>query len=96
MKCPKCGSTRIKRSHARDFQERLQKLFFREPYRCIDCGWRGIRQQLPSKTKLRKIIINIIGIILIAIAIIAIMRYLAMEPDEPYTNVQPAQADVSQ
>jgi predicted RNA-binding Zn-ribbon protein involved in translation (DUF1610 family) len=36
MKCPKCGSKKIKRSQARGFKEQFQKLFNQKPYRCID------------------------------------------------------------
>jgi DNA-directed RNA polymerase subunit RPC12/RpoP len=51
MKCPKYGSKKIKSSHSRGFKERLQKLFNQKPYRCIDCGWRGILKTKSFRTK---------------------------------------------
>lgn len=40
--CPTCNSTRVKRSRSRSITERIMKAFHRKPYRCLDCGWRGV------------------------------------------------------
>jgi uncharacterized membrane protein YvbJ len=82
MKCPKCGSKRIKRSHSRGLKEQLQKLFNQKPYRCIDCDWRGTLQQLPTNVKHRKVIIKIISILLTAFTIIYLLYWLSKEPEE--------------
>jgi len=50
MPCPKCGSTRIRRSRTRDLKERLQKLFNQRAYRCLVCDWRGILKAKTSRT----------------------------------------------
>jgi DNA-directed RNA polymerase subunit RPC12/RpoP len=86
MKCPKCGSTKIKRSHSRGFQERLRKLFHQRAYRCINCGWRGILKAKPSSTKRyakKKILVQIIIIIIIIIAIYLTILYLDREEPTP-------------
>jgi uncharacterized membrane protein len=86
MQCPKCRSTKIKRSHSRGFWERLQKLFGRRIYRCIDCGWRGIRQAKSSRTRRyskKNILIQIITIIIIIIAVYLIISYLDREERPP-------------
>jgi uncharacterized membrane protein YvbJ len=88
MKCPKCGLTRIKRSHSRGFQERLQKLFGRRIYRCINCGWRGIRQAKSSHNRRytkKKILVQ--SIIIIIVIIITILTVLYLNREEP-TPVQ--------
>ena len=39
--CPKCGSSRVHRSHRRGFLERvLLPLLGRRPFRCADCEHR--------------------------------------------------------
>ena len=86
MKCPKCGSKRIKRSHSRNFQERLQKLFNKKTYRCIDCDWRGIFKVKASRTKRdvkKYILIKITIIIVIIIAIYLIISHLDREESSP-------------
>lgn len=40
--CPRCSSTRVKRSRTRNLRERIMKHFDKKAYRCLDCGWRGI------------------------------------------------------
>lgn len=42
MNCPNCHSQKLRRSHSRNFYERLQKIFGRMAFRCEQCGWRGI------------------------------------------------------
>jgi DNA-directed RNA polymerase subunit RPC12/RpoP len=86
MKCPKCGSKRIKRSQSRGFKEQLQKLFNQKPYRCIDCGWRGILKTKSARTKRdvkKYILIKIIIIIIIIIAIYLIISHLDREEPTP-------------
>jgi len=40
--CPKCGETRLYRSHARNGVEQLIRRFLPlKLYRCHDCQWRG-------------------------------------------------------
>jgi DNA-directed RNA polymerase subunit RPC12/RpoP len=82
MPCPKCGSKKIKRSHSRGLKERLQKLFNQRPYRCTDCGWRGIIKTKSSHKKRdgnKYILIQIITIIIIIIAVYFIISYLSRE-----------------
>jgi hypothetical protein len=91
MKCPKCGSKRIKQSHARSFQERLQKLFNQKPYRCIDCDWRGILKAKPFHNRQYSkeyILLQIITVIIIIIAIYLIVLYL--DRKEPAPSYQSA------
>ena len=76
--CPICGSKKIRRSHTKNLKERFLKLFLLKFYRCFDCGWRGSFQQISSITK-RKLILNIICIVIIIITIIAVLRYISME-----------------
>lgn len=86
MKCPKCGSKRIKRSHARGLKEQLQKLFNQRPYRCIDCDWRGIlkAKRFRAKRNVKKyMFIKIITIIIIIMAIYLIILYLDREEPTP-------------
>ena len=86
MKCPKCGSKKIKRSQSRGFKERLQKLFNQKPYRCLDCGWRGSIKTKASRTKRdakKYFFIKIAIIIIIIIAIYFIISYLNKEAPEP-------------
>jgi predicted RNA-binding Zn-ribbon protein involved in translation (DUF1610 family) len=86
MKCPKCGSKKINRSHSRNFKERLQKLFNQKVFRCIDCGWRGIiiiKSSRTNREKKKYIIVQIITIIIIIIAIYFIISYLKREEPEP-------------
>ncbi len=40
--CPNCRSSNLRRSRVQGFGETLQKIIKRKPYRCKDCGWRGI------------------------------------------------------
>jgi DNA-directed RNA polymerase subunit RPC12/RpoP len=44
MFCPKCASTRLRRSRTRGFREKFLKFFGYRAYRCRedDCGWRGL------------------------------------------------------
>jgi predicted RNA-binding Zn-ribbon protein involved in translation (DUF1610 family) len=83
MKCPKCGSKKINRSHSRNFKERLQKLFNQKVvFRCIDCGWRGSVKIKSSRTKRetkKHMLIQIITILIIIIAIYLIISYLDRE-----------------
>ena len=86
MKCPKCGSKKIKRSQARGFKEQFQKLFNQKPYRCIDCGWRGILKTKSFRTKRdakKYMLVKITIIIIIIIAIYFIISYLNKEAPEP-------------
>ena len=86
MKCPKCGSKKIKRSQARGFKEQFQKLFNQKPYRCIDCGWRGIFKAKSTRTKRdakKYMLVKITIIIIIIIAIYFIISYLNKEAPEP-------------
>ena len=81
MNCPKCGSTKIKRSHSRSFQERLRKLFNQRPYRCIDCNWRGILETKAKSSRTKRytkkyILTHLIIIIIIIIGIYLIISYL--------------------
>lgn len=69
-KCPRCGSTRMKRSHSRGFKERLLKIFEQRAYRCINCGWRGILHGQATKAdNARKYSFNQIFIIILTILI---------------------------
>ena len=75
MNCPKCGSTRLRRSHSRNFKERLRKLFNQRAWRCIDCNWRGILKSKSSRTKPHEkeyILVQITMIIITIITIIAV------------------------
>jgi DNA-directed RNA polymerase subunit RPC12/RpoP len=86
MKCPNCGSKRIKRSQSRGFKERLQKLFNQKAYRCIDCDWRGILKTKSSLTKRdinKYFFIKIAIIIIIIITIYIIISILNKEAPEP-------------
>ena len=86
MKCPKCGSTKIKRSHSRGLKERFQKLFNKKTYRCIDCDWRGTFKAKSSHTKhdvKKYFFIKIAIIIIIIIAIYLIISYLKREEPSP-------------
>ncbi len=40
--CPNCRSTNLRRSRTQGFGEAVQKILKRRPFRCRDCGWRGI------------------------------------------------------
>ncbi len=75
MKCPKCGSTKIKLSHSRGFQERLKKLFHQRIYRCIKCNWRGILKAKSShiSTRKKKKILVLIIFVIIAVVISSIV-----------------------
>ncbi len=42
MVCPECASPKLRRSRTRNLRERFLKVFHRKPYRCLDCGWRGL------------------------------------------------------
>jgi hypothetical protein len=42
MICPNCHSDKLRRSHSRNLNERLQKLFGRMAFRCQNCDWRGV------------------------------------------------------
>ena len=41
MKCPLCGSSRIRRSRVRLWEAPFKAFTRRRPYRCQDCRWRG-------------------------------------------------------
>lgn len=47
--CPNCRSTNLRRSRVQGFGEALQKVIKRKPFRCRDCGWRGVMYS-PSET----------------------------------------------
>ncbi len=44
MFCPKCGSSRIRRSHTRSLKEKILKSFGLKAFRCREqgCDWRGL------------------------------------------------------
>ena len=90
-KCPQCGSSRVKRSHARDLKERVLKTFDQRAYRCINCGWRGIQEgkttkpAYSAKYSLKQIIIIILFVLSVTIALL----YLFMrEPEKQEIPVQ--------
>ncbi len=47
--CPNCQSTNLRLSRTHGFKEAFLKLFKRKPFRCKDCGWRGIMFARESK-----------------------------------------------
>ena len=75
MNCPKCGSTKIKLSHSRNFQERLKKLFNQRAYRCLKCNWRGILKEKSShiSTRKKKKILALIIFVIFAVTISSIV-----------------------
>jgi predicted RNA-binding Zn-ribbon protein involved in translation (DUF1610 family) len=85
QKCPRCGSSRIKRSHSRSIAERFLRLLNRRAYRCVNCGWRGIRQGASSRTSDTKYNIKqlIAIILLLLLALAAIFYWLTREEAKP-------------
>ena len=84
--CPQCQSTRLKRSHTRNFFERVAKIFDWREYRCIDCGWRGSfhvksRKATQAKTYTPGQIVLVAVVILLAI--FALFYWLEREPERP-------------
>lgn len=47
--CPNCGSAKLDRSHAHGLRETLLKSLKRRPFRCEDCGWRGMMKAKSEK-----------------------------------------------
>jgi len=41
MKCPRCGSSHIHRSHLRFWEQPVKAITRRRPHRCETCRWRG-------------------------------------------------------
>jgi hypothetical protein len=41
MKCPRCGSSNVRRSRVRIWEVPLKPLTRRRPHRCEECRWRG-------------------------------------------------------
>lgn len=74
-KCPNCGEMDVlRRSHAKNFGEKLLKYSFRKVYRCRNCGWRG---KLSTITIKKSSIKNLIGyLFLMVIGFYAIYRIL--------------------
>jgi predicted RNA-binding Zn-ribbon protein involved in translation (DUF1610 family) len=86
LACPQCKSTRLKRSHTRNFFERVAKNFNWREYRCIDCGWRGsfhvkTRKGLEGKTYTPGQIVLVAVVIILAI--FALYYWLEREPERP-------------
>lgn len=84
--CPRCKSSRLKRSHTRNFFERAAKNFNWREYRCINCGWRGsfnvkTRKGLEGKTYTPGQIVFVAVVIIFAI--FALYYWLEREPDKP-------------
>jgi hypothetical protein len=88
--CPLCGSTRVRRSHARNIKESLLKLLGRRAYRCIHCGWRGIlRVRRAAKTRRKPSLNEVLAtIIVIVIILVLILYWLMKEPEKDETPVQ--------
>jgi DNA-directed RNA polymerase subunit RPC12/RpoP len=42
IECPKCGSRYLRPAKSREFSERIGRLWFRAPMRCLDCSKRFI------------------------------------------------------
>jgi len=90
-KCPRCGSTRTKRSHSKNLKERFLKFFGNRAYRCIKCGWRWSLHVESSRVKQvgKYTVRQIIAIVIFTIvALILIFYWLLHEPDKPETPVQ--------
>lgn len=86
LACPQCKSTRLKRSHTRNFFERLVKAFNWREYRCIDCGWRGSFHVKTSKSFEAKAYTPgqiILVVVVIILAVLVLFYWLSREPDRP-------------
>ena len=90
--CPRCGSTRLKRSHSRNARERVLKFLGRRAYRCIDCGWRGFLKGKSSRSSARAKQYTPLQIVLIIIVIIiatmGILYWTMREESKPEYSVQ--------
>ncbi len=87
MKCPQCGSSRIRKSHSKNFRERLKKLLRQRAYRCHDCNWRGILKSKSSRfrlvrkdKKLAGTMLLILTVIVVAIIISVVLAYQQCKP----------------
>jgi len=49
--CPKCGSSKLRRSHSRGLYEQLLKYLNQRAYRCRDCSWRGLINTKSHKSR---------------------------------------------
>jgi hypothetical protein len=56
MYCPKCGSTRLRRSHTRGFIEKIFKSLGYKAFRCRekDCDWRGLVRTNQAEGSMRR------------------------------------------
>ena len=90
--CPRCGSTRIKRSRSRNLKERVFKFFDRRAYRCVACGWRGILKGKSSRSKAHAKKYTPLQIILIIIVIfiatMGVLYWATREESKPEYPVQ--------
>ena len=88
--CPKCGSSRLRRSHTRGVSERFSKLLGWRAYRCREksCGWRGLiktrslRQAIGKELEGRgKLVIKfILVLVVIGVAIMLVNFFSYHEP----------------
>jgi hypothetical protein len=81
MYCPRCGSTRLRRSHTRGWLEKIAKQLSYQAYRCREpeCDWRGLfrvksRDQATSGTlaKIRGPLI-LMGVLLFSLTLFLIV-----------------------
>ena len=86
LTCPKCKSTRLKRSHTRNFFERMVKVFNRREYRCIDCGWRGtlhLKSSRGFEAKPYTFGQIVLVVVVIILAVLVLIYWLGREPNSP-------------
>ena len=83
--CPKCQSTKIRRSHSRTMKEDFVKKFGWKAYRCREqnCRWRGLIRTktnlevfLKVTDKVGALIVYGIPIVLLILLIFLIYRFL--------------------
>lgn len=87
--CPRCGSTRVKRSHSKTLKEKVLKFFNERAYRCVNCGWRGILEGKSSRVRpYAKKYTPVQIIIIVIIIIITIMGIVYWSTREESTPVQ--------
>jgi ribosomal protein L40E len=80
--CPRCSSNRIKRSHSRGIIEKFLKTLNIRAYRCIHCGWRGLRigkESTQANTAKYGLLQIILIVIVLAVAVIVLLYYLTRE-----------------